>query len=138
MNPNLDLKSRTSQWICHFHGGVGGVWGSPNSTYKKMQYRVDKSCSALAEARLKIEWPTFGEILSNSICLNILFKYHGSLSQCATQVHYKSDDYGRTGFYLNVIRKVVLTSRNPSGLSRNYLEKIPCAFPVLLAFPLYS
>ena len=30
-----------------------GIGGSPYSTYKNMPYRLDKSCSALAEARLK-------------------------------------------------------------------------------------
>ena len=51
MNPNPGLKLRNSQWICHFQGGCGG---SPNSTHKNMPDRLDKSCSALAEARLKI------------------------------------------------------------------------------------
>ena len=33
---------------------MGGVWGFCNSTYKNMPYRLDKSRSPLAEARLKI------------------------------------------------------------------------------------
>ena len=31
----------------------GGIGGYPNSTYKNMPYRLDKSCSALTEAPLK-------------------------------------------------------------------------------------
>ena len=30
-----------------------GSEGSPNATYKNMQYRLDKSCSALAETQLR-------------------------------------------------------------------------------------
>ena len=26
VNPNPDLKSRNSQWICHFQGGGGFGW----------------------------------------------------------------------------------------------------------------
>ena len=38
-----------------FPGGYRkGLEGSPNSTYKNTLYRLDKSRSALAEARLKI------------------------------------------------------------------------------------
>ena len=43
VNPNPDLKSRNSQWS-----------GVPNSTHKNTPDRLDKSRSALAEARLKI------------------------------------------------------------------------------------
>ena len=70
VNPNSDLKSRNSQWICHFQGrGVasqlarqlgprgGALGGYPNSSYKNMPYRLDKSHSALAEAQLKIVQP---------------------------------------------------------------------------------
>ena len=66
VNPNPDLKSRNSQWICHFQGrGLasqlarqlgprGEHWGGiPYSTYKNTPYRLDKSHSALGEARLK-------------------------------------------------------------------------------------
>ena len=35
-------------------GPRGGHWGVSYSTYKNMSYRLDKSRSALAEARLKI------------------------------------------------------------------------------------
>ena len=35
-------------------GPRGRHWGSPYSTYKNTLYRLDKSCSALTEARLKI------------------------------------------------------------------------------------
>ena len=65
-NPNLDLKSRNSQWICQFqgrgvasqlarqlgprggHGGYTQKW----SIYIHTHDRLDKLRSALAEAQL--------------------------------------------------------------------------------------
>ena len=44
-------------WLVNWLGNwvlEGGIGGSPYSTYKNMLYRLDKSHSALAEARLKI------------------------------------------------------------------------------------
>ena len=49
VNPNLDLKSRNSQWICHFQRGVPWFW----STYIHTHDRLDKPRSALADAQLK-------------------------------------------------------------------------------------
>ena len=47
VNPNPGLKSRNSQWICH-------LGGFPNSTHKNTLDRLDKLCSSLAEAQLKM------------------------------------------------------------------------------------
>ena len=44
-------------WLVNWLGNwvlEGGHWGSPYSTYKNTRYRLDKSRSALTEARLKI------------------------------------------------------------------------------------
>ena len=40
-------------WLGNWVLEGGGIGGYPNSTYKNMPYRLDKSCSALTEAPLK-------------------------------------------------------------------------------------
>ena len=48
-------------WLVNWLGNQvlegGGIGGYPNSSYKNMPYRLDKSHSALAEAQLKIVQP---------------------------------------------------------------------------------
>ena len=46
--------------------------GSPNSTHKNMPYRLDKSSSALAAARLKINEPRKHSSTGSRMCTTFL------------------------------------------------------------------